>query len=229
MTARSTAKVAALLLLTAAPNHRVAAYPLIEASGVDPFALAPWGLLVAGDHLCGPNASGAVLLSSNGSLARLLRGPTPHVVGSGAVAAGANWQAGVVVGTGRVVLLRGPETTTPPPTSLDSAGRGDLAVLTVAEGCSSITSVQWAWPLRGAHGASPAVSWAGAAVFNSTAAGGSGATLFSIVSGGGAGAARLVAIDLQFGACATLILPKSASPNQQHTHLSNTSPPQARR
>ena len=39
MRARSNAKVAALLLLTAAPNHRAAAYPLIEASGVDPFAL----------------------------------------------------------------------------------------------------------------------------------------------------------------------------------------------
>ena len=63
-------------------------------------------MLVSGENLCGANASGALLLSSTGSRAVLLNGPTPHIVGDGVVAAGSNWQAGVAVGN-RAILLRG--------------------------------------------------------------------------------------------------------------------------
>ena len=50
-----------LLLLFLHRGCEASSFPLIEASGVDPFAAGGWSLLVAGEHLCGPNASGAVL------------------------------------------------------------------------------------------------------------------------------------------------------------------------
>jgi hypothetical protein len=78
-------------------------------------------------------------------------------------------------------------------------------VLTIAAGCTSIASIDWATVDEG-------VSWAGAAVaanavaVGSTGAGGSTSTVtvFSVASGGAAGPSpRLVAIDLQFGAAVT--------------------------
>ena len=71
----------ALLLAATAPTA-ADAFPLIEASGVDPFAAAGWDMLVSGGHLCGVNASGALLLSSTGARAELLNGPTPQAAPS---------------------------------------------------------------------------------------------------------------------------------------------------
>ena len=175
--------MAGVLQPSMSPTMFVDAFPLIEASGVDPFSEHGWDLLVSGEHLCGPNSTGAVLLSSTGARAELLNGPTPHIVGSGNVAEdGSVWQAGVAVGS-RVILLRGHST----------SNDADLAVLEIAAGCASIVSVEWA---NVGHG----VDWVGAAVLSETVGTSAHTTVFSIASGGSMGSApRLVAIDLHFG------------------------------
>ena len=145
-----------------------------------------------------------MLLSPTSATAHLLNGPTPHVVGSGTVAANSDWQAGVAIGS-RVALLRG---------GGGGGGRsggggggdarGNFAVLTIAKGCSSVASVEWATVNSGA-------SWAGAAAaLAKPAAGRSGSssasaaetgTVFAVLAGaaGGGTAARLIAIELHFG------------------------------
>eukprot|EP01047_Picozoa_sp_COSAG01_P012147 COSAG01_NODE_541_length_15735_cov_4.534088_10_plen_512_part_00 len=195
------------LALTVIQNANGDGYPLIEASGVDPFALSGWDLLIGGTHLCGTNSSGALLLSTNGSAVRLLRGPTPHTVGEGSIAAptslgsssssssssGENageaaaaaaavmWRAGVAIDN-YVVLLRAPTGST------SGAGGYNLAVVTVSAGCASIISVQWATvaPLG--------AEWAGAATTAATTTGRT-ATVFSVATLPSK-APRLVAIDL---------------------------------
>eukprot|EP01046_Picozoa_sp_COSAG06_P082375 COSAG06_NODE_29406_length_557_cov_0.849345_1_plen_92_part_10 len=62
-----------------------ALFPLIEASGVEPFAAPGWELGVAGAGLCGDDAGSAGMLlvsSTNGAV--LVAGPTPHAVATDA-------------------------------------------------------------------------------------------------------------------------------------------------
>ena len=170
-------KATSLVALAAlAAVERVGSYPLLEASGVQPFAQSGWDLLVPGDELCGTNESGALLLSSNSSDALLLQGPTAHTVGEGTVPS-APWRAGVAVGN-RVVLL--------------PANGGKLAVVDVAAGCGSIASVRWASGL-------PQGEWTGAAVLPKT-----DATIFTTLFSAyyskfpNYGQSHLVALDLAF-------------------------------
>ena len=182
-----------LVLVAAALLPACPAYPLIEAAGVDPFTPSGWDLVIAGDHLCGHNSSGAVLLSTNSSEVRLLNGPTPHTVGTGTIVApnklSTNWVAGVAVGS-RILVF------TNPPATASSGSGGTLAVLTIAPGCGSIASVQWATLPE--LGEPEPVTWVGAALAEPSRGGKpSTATVFSI--GAAAGGAGLVAIDLNFG------------------------------
>ena len=143
---------ATLLLATAPLSAETATFPLIEASGAEPFTAGGWDLLVAGDHLCGPNTPGAVLLSANSSSVLVLQGPTPHVSASGLMADSGvyrpAWQAGVAIGP-RVLALR------PAPKSGTNAG--NLVVLTIQPGCSAVASVEWATVHRTGD-------WAGAVI-----------------------------------------------------------------
>lgn len=198
--------VALLSAGLSSPHTFAHAFPLIEASGVDPFADPGWDLLVSGEQLCGLNSSGAVLLSSTSEHVELLNGPTPHIVGSGTVAAGSDWSAGVAVGN-RVILFRHGNKTS-----------NDLAVLTIAAGCTSIESVSWA-------NAAPGASWTGAAVVSQ--AGTASVQVFSIASGSSIGSApRLVAIDLQFGktisATTHIFPPVESSPSCVFKGLAST-------
>ena len=190
------------MLLTTGPSTPDAAtFPLIEASGADPFAAGGFDVLVAGDHLCGAGSPGAVLLSANSSSALVLQGPTPHVVAQAAVPDSSDnrppWHAGVAIGP-RVLALR------PAPRSGTNAG--NLVVLTIDPGCTAIASVQWATVHRTGD-------WAGLAIPSGSGGSGNGgvrgssrsaglpplhAVVLSILTPLGA-APQLVSINLQVG------------------------------
>lgn len=116
-----------------------ALFPLIEASGVEPFAAPGWELGVAGAGLCGDDAGSAGMLlvsSTNGAV--LVAGPTPHAVATDAgkfPAGGQPWVAGAAVGH-RVWLFRSVSTTA----TAAQAAPVEVAMVTVAPNCSGLAS-----------------------------------------------------------------------------------------
>ena len=118
---------------SAAPSEL---YPLIEASGVEPFASPGWEVMAAGSALCGPGSSG-MLLGSSGNRATLAAGPTPHVVGADSrdlLPRGRPWRAAAVSGSDVYLFARG-------------VG-GGASVATIAPNCSRIASVKAILPAR---------------------------------------------------------------------------------
>ena len=116
-----------------------ALFPLIEASGVEPFATPGWELGVAGAGLCGDDAGSAgMLLVSSTSGAVLVAGPTPQAVATDAgkfPAGGQPWVAGAAVGH-RVWLFRSVSTTA----TAAQAAPVEVAMVTVAPNCSGLAS-----------------------------------------------------------------------------------------
>ena len=92
-------------------------YPLIEASGVEPFSPTGWQAAVTGGGLCGPGRSG-MLLASSGNRAVLAAGPTPHAVGEDSrdllPRGGSPWRAGAADGSRAYLFSRAMASAWPP-------------------------------------------------------------------------------------------------------------------
>ena len=120
-----------------------ALFPLIEASGVEPFAAQGWELGVVGAELCGRGDGSGMLLVSSTNGAVLVAGPTPHAVATGAgkfPVGGQPWVAGAAVGH-RAWLFRRVSTAA-------TAAPAEVAMVTVAPNCSGLASFTELQPVQ---------------------------------------------------------------------------------